>query len=407
MLQGKTIVLGVTGGIAAYKAAALCSALVQKGANVRVILSSSAIQFIQPLTFQALSRNHVVVDTFEEKDPTVIAHIDLADRADLIVVAPATANFIAKAALGLGDDMLSTTLLATEAPILVCPAMNVHMYQHPAVQHNMNILRSRGIRYVEPGEGFLACGYTGKGRMAEPEEIVSAIIHELTPKQDLAGKKILITAGATREAVDPVRFFTNRSTGKMGYAIAEAAKERGAEVILVSGRSTALNPPAGVDWVPIESAEDMFQAVAARADQADVIIKAAAVADYRPAVVHEQKMKKKDGNLTIELVRTKDILRHLGEHKKPTQVLVGFAAETENVEENAMKKVLAKNLDFIVANNVAMEGAGFGTDTNIVSLYDQNGLIHSLPQLSKREVADRILDEAISRSEAKAKCTPK
>ncbi|RXT15044.1 bifunctional phosphopantothenoylcysteine decarboxylase/phosphopantothenate--cysteine ligase CoaBC [Ammoniphilus sp. CFH 90114] len=407
MLQGKTIVLGVTGGIAAYKAAALCSALVQRGADVRVILSSSALQFIQPLTFQALSRNHVMIDTFEEKDPTVISHIDLADQADLIVVAPATANFLGKAALGLGDDMLSTTLLATRAPVMVCPAMNVHMYQHPAVQHNMELLRARGVQFVEPGEGFLACGYVGKGRMAEPEEIVDTIIKHFTLKQDLVGKKLVITAGATREAVDPVRFFTNRSTGKMGYALAEAASRRGAKVILVSGKSTSLPIPPGVEWMPIESADDMYQAVVSQAHDADMIIKAAAVADYRPAVVHEHKLKKKEGNLVIEFERTTDILRYLGEHKLPTQVLVGFAAETENLEENAMRKVISKNLDFIVANNVALEGAGFGTDTNIVSLYDKNGLIKTLPQLAKREVADCILDEAILRSEEKVQCMPK
>ncbi|WP_134700309.1 bifunctional phosphopantothenoylcysteine decarboxylase/phosphopantothenate--cysteine ligase CoaBC [Ammoniphilus sp. YIM 78166] len=401
MLQGKTIVLGVTGGIAAYKAAALCSALVQKGAEVRVILSSSSRQFIQPLTFQALSRHHVIVDTFEEKDPSVIAHIDLADRADLVVIAPATANVLAKAALGLGDDMLTTTLLATQAPVMVCPAMNVHMYQHPAVQKNMQTLKERGVLFVEPGEGFLACGYTGKGRMAEPEAIVEAIISQFEVKKDLVGKRVLITAGATREAVDPVRFFTNRSTGKMGYALAEAAQARGAQVTLISGGSNPLARPDGVEWIPIESAEDMYQAVMSRADEADIIIKSAAVADYRPAVIYDQKMKKKEGNLTIELVRTKDILRQLGEQKLAHQVLVGFAAETENVEENAMKKVHVKNLDFIVANNVAQVGAGFGTDTNIVSLYDRNGLLLSLPQLSKREVSDRILDEAIVRFEGK------
>ncbi len=407
MLQGKTIVLGVTGGIAAYKAAALCSALIQRGAEVRVILSSSSLQFIQPLTFQALSRHHVIVDTFEEKDPAVIAHIDLADRADLIVIAPATANVLAKAALGLGDDMLTTTLLATEAPVMVCPAMNVHMYQHPAVQKNMQTLKERGMLFVEPGEGFLACGYTGKGRMAEPEAIVEAIISQFEVKKDLVGKRVLITAGATREAVDPVRFFTNHSTGKMGYALAEAASARGAQVTLISGRSNPLAKPAGVEWIPIESAEDMYQAVMSRADEADIIIKSAAVADYRPAVIHDQKMKKKEGNLTIELVRTKDILRQLGEQKLAHQVLVGFAAETENVEENAMKKVHGKNLDFIVANNVAQVGAGFGTDTNIVSLYDRNGLLLSLPQLSKREVSDRILDEAILRFEDKRSCMHK
>ena len=271
MLQGKTILLGVTGGIAAYKAAALCSSLVQKGADVHVILTESASKFIQPLTFQALSRHHVIVDQFEEKDYTSIAHIDLADRADLMVIAPATANFLAKAAYGIADDMLTTTLLATEAPVMVCPAMNVHMYQHVTVQRNMSLLKERGVLFVEPDEGFLACGYVGKGRMAEPADITEEIIRALTPKRDLTGKKILVTAGATRESIDPVRFLTNRSTGKMGYAVAQQAKERGAEVILVSG-VTNLQKPAGVETHVVESAEDMFQVVRKLAETADVVI---------------------------------------------------------------------------------------------------------------------------------------
>ncbi|MBP1930719.1 bifunctional phosphopantothenoylcysteine decarboxylase/phosphopantothenate--cysteine ligase CoaBC [Ammoniphilus resinae] len=404
MLTGKTIVLGVTGGIAAFKAASICSGLVQKGADVRVILSKSALNFIQPLTFQALSRNHVVVDTFEEKDPSVIAHIELADRADLIIVAPATANFLAKAAYGIADDMLTTTLLATQAPIFICPAMNVHMYHHPAVQQNISILQSRGYHFIDSDEGFLACGYTGKGRLAEPEQIIERVESYHTPRQDLQGINILVTAGATREKVDPVRFFTNRSTGKMGYAVAEAAIARGATVTLVSGPAQ-LPIPNGVNVIPIESAEEMFQAVASKSNEADVIIKAAAVADYRPAQVHEQKMKKLDGNLTLEFVRTKDILRYLGEHKRPQQVLVGFAAETESVESNAMKKIREKNLDLIVANNVSMEGAGFGTDTNIVTLIEQKGVLAALPMLSKREVADRILTEAAKKWREKQTCT--
>ncbi|HJV44158.1 MAG TPA: bifunctional phosphopantothenoylcysteine decarboxylase/phosphopantothenate--cysteine ligase CoaBC [Bacillota bacterium] len=406
MLQGKTIVLGVTGGIAAYKAAALCSNLVQKGAKVRVIMTRSATNFIQPLTFQALSRNHVIVDTFEEKDPTVIAHIDLADQADLIVVAPATANFLAKYAHGMADDMLMTTLLATQAPVMVCPAMNVHMYDHPAVKQNMDTLRQMGVYFTEPGEGFLACGYTGKGRMEEPEVIAGQIISLMTQEKDLAGLKILVTAGATRESVDPVRFFTNRSTGKMGYAIAEAAAKRGAEVTLVSAPSF-LDLPQGVERISVESAEDMFQAVTSRMQTADLIVKAAAVADYRPAVIYDQKMKKQEGNLMFELVRTKDILQYVGEHKNDHQILVGFAAETENVEQNAKKKIIKKNLDLIVANNVAVEGAGFGTDTNIVHLYDQNGIIEALPIMTKRKVADRILTEALKKFKGKTTCTQK
>ena len=404
MITGKTIVLGVTGGIAAFKAAALCSKLVQKGAKVHVILTKSAMQFIQPLTFQALSRNHVTTDTFEEKEPSKIAHIDLADRADLIVVAPATANFLAKAALGLADDMLTTTLLATEAPVMVCPAMNVHMYNHPAVKKNLSLLKTMGILFVEPGEGFLACGYVGKGRMAEPEQITQEIENYFLAKKDLQGKRILITAGATRERIDPVRFLSNRSTGKMGYAVAQAARDRGAEVVLVSG-VTNVNPPAGVQMVLIESAEEMFQAVVAHAGNADIIIKAAAVADYRPAVVLSQKMKKKEENLSIQLERTKDILHYLGQHKKAGQILVGFAAETNNVMEYALDKINRKNLDFIAANNVAQEGAGFGVDTNIVQLYDKDGLIKSLPKMDKRNVAQQILDVAKMKLKDKEQCS--
>ncbi|RKD24140.1 phosphopantothenoylcysteine decarboxylase [Ammoniphilus oxalaticus] len=406
MLHGKTIVLGVTGGIAAYKAAALCSALVQKGAEVHVILTASAAEFIQPLTFQALSRRHVIVDMFVEQDPTIISHIDLADRADLVVIAPTTANVIAKATHGIADDMLTTMLLATRAPVMICPAMNVHMYEHVAVQQNMDTLRERGVLFVEPAEGFLACGYVGKGRMAEPDVIADKVVQFFTKKQDLHGKTVLVTAGATREAFDPIRFITNRSTGKMGYAIAEGARARGAKVILVSG-ITHIAQPSGVQTRVVESAEDMYQTVCRYADEADVIIKSAAVSDYRPIEVHDQKVKKKDGNLVIEFARTKDILKHLGEHKQANQILIGFAAETERVEEYAMEKIMSKNLDFIVANNVAMEGAGFGTDTNIVSLYDQAGLVFSLPQLSKREVAERILDEVVARSKGKNTCMPK
>ncbi|GAB7388080.1 bifunctional phosphopantothenoylcysteine decarboxylase/phosphopantothenate--cysteine ligase CoaBC [Bacillaceae bacterium] len=389
-MLGKTIVLGVTGGIAAYKAAALCSSLTQKGADVRVIMTRSACEFVQPLTFQALSRHPVYVETFEEKDPSVIAHIDLADSADLIVIAPATANVIGKLANGIADDMLTTTVLAARAPVMIAPAMNVHMYRHPAVEANIRQLQAWGVRFIEPGEGPLACGYVGKGRLAEPEEIVAAIEAFFRERQDLSGFRFLVTAGATREKLDPVRYFTNRSTGKMGYAIARAAAERGADVTLVSGK-TSLTPPAGVKLVEVESAQEMFEAVLSRMDEADVIVKAAAVADYRPAVVYEQKLKKKEGTLTVEMERTPDILQTLGE-RKTRQFLVGFAAETENVEEHARSKLLRKNLDLIVANDVTQPGAGFESETNIVTVFDANGEVCRWPCLSKAELAHRLLD---------------
>ncbi|WP_188816560.1 bifunctional phosphopantothenoylcysteine decarboxylase/phosphopantothenate--cysteine ligase CoaBC [Calditerricola satsumensis] len=388
-MKGKTILLGVTGGIAAYKAAALTSRLVQQGADVHVILTEAAARFVTPLTFQALSRNAVHTDVLEEKDPRVIAHIDLADRADLVIVAPATANFLAKAACGLADDMLSAVLLATRAPVLLAPAMNVNMYRHPAVQANLARLRAWGWHVVEPGEGYLACGWTGKGRMAEPEAIAAAAEALLAGQRDLAGLRILVTAGATQEALDPVRYLTNRSSGKMGYAIAEEAARRGAEVILVTG-PTALEPPADVRVVRVTTAQEMYEAVLDAYPRVDVVIKAAAVADYRPKTVHAQKMKKGAETLVLELERTPDILQTLGE-RKAHQFLVGFAAETERVADYAQEKLKRKNLDLVVANDVTQEGAGFGADTNIVAVYDRDGLVAEWPKLPKREVAARLL----------------
>lgn len=400
-LQGKTIVLGVCGGIAAYKAAALTSKLTQAGAVVRVIMTESAVQFVAPLTFQVLSRHHVFVDTFDEKDPSVVSHINLADSADLVLVAPATANTIAKIALGLGDDMLSTTLLATTAPIWIAPAMNVHMYENPAVQMNMQTLLSRGVRFIEPGEGQLACGYVGKGRLAEPEEIFAAVERHFKGEvRRLEGQRVLVTAGGTVERIDPVRYITNDSSGKMGYAIAEEAVRMGAKVTLVSGPS-ALPVPAGVELVPVQSALDMREAVLSRFEESHVVIKAAAVADYRSVVIADQKIKKKSDSMTLELIKNPDILQELGTLKKH-QFVIGFAAETERLDEHALDKLKRKNCDLIVGNDVSQEGAGFSGDTNVVRIFDRNGLVEALPILSKRDVARRLLELTANRLPTKA-----
>ncbi|MGN7383352.1 bifunctional phosphopantothenoylcysteine decarboxylase/phosphopantothenate--cysteine ligase CoaBC [Paenibacillus sp. SAFN-117] len=395
MLKGKSILLGVSGGIAVYKAVSLCSKLAQAGADVRVIMTESAVKFVAPLTFQTLSRHHVMTDTFEEKDPSVVSHIDLADHADLVVIAPATANILAKMALGIGDDMLSTTLLATTAPILAAPAMNVHMYEHPAVLNNMETLRERGVRFIEPGEGQLACGYVGKGRLAEPEQIYEAIVAMLQPDLPLQGKKVLVTAGGTVERLDPVRYLSNDSSGKMGYAVAEEARGMGAEVVLISAPSS-LPRPEGVEFVPVVSALDMLSAVMERLNDVDIVIKAAAVADYRPAEASPVKIKKKDEEMTIRLVKNPDILQQIGE-RKTKQYVIGFAAETNDLEANGLDKLRRKNCDLMVANDVTLEGAGFGTDTNIVTLLDKDGNVERLPILSKREVARHLLKLAAER----------
>lgn len=393
MLTGKKILLCVTGGIAVYKAAALTSKLTQAGAQVKVILSESAVNFVAPLTFQALSRHDVYTDTFDEKDSKVIAHIDLADWADLILVAPATANVIGKLANGIADNMITTTLLAASSPIWIAPAMNVHMYSHPAVQKNIETLYGFGCRFIEPSEGYLACGYVGKGRLEEPEKITETISEFFKPSRlELSGRKVVITAGPTREKIDPVRYITNHSTGKMGYAIAEAAVSAGAEVVLISG-PVSINAPAGLKLIKVESAEEMYQAALNEFDYADVVIKTAAVSDYRPKVASAQKMKKQPGDEVLELERTKDILFELGQ-KKEQQILIGFAAETEQVEEYAKGKLIKKNADMIVANNVTAEGAGFGTDTNIVTLFKKDGSSEKLPLMSKKDVAVKILEEA-------------
>ena len=412
MLNGKVIVLGVTGGIAAYKAASLCSKLVQKGADVHVIMTSSAKQFITELTLQSLSKNPVYSDTFDEREPSVVSHIDLADKADLVLVAPATANIIAKMAHGLADDMLTTTLLATTAPVMISPAMNVHMYTHPAVVANMDTLVSRGVSLIEPGEGLLACGYVGKGRMEEPETIVQ-VVERFFEQQEkpggslndsvinaqnsglLTGKKVVVTAGGTIERIDPVRYITNDSSGKMGFAIAKAAQEMGADVRLIAARTDAA-PPEGIRTERVESAQEMYDAVMREFADSDIVIKAAAVADYRPASTAPSKMKKKGDTLTLELVKTADILETLGK-RKTTQFLVGFAAETDNVAEYAVDKLRRKNCDLIVANDVTREGAGFGTDTNRVHIFDAAGLALDLPLMSKEDVAHRLLSFAAER----------
>lgn len=391
-MQNKRILLCVTGGIAAYKAVALTSKLTQLHTQVKVIMSEHATKFVTPLTFQAISRNPVYIDTFNEIDPEKIAHIDLAEWADVIVIAPATANIIGKLAHGIADDMMTTTLLATTKPVFLAPSMNVHMYLHPAVQENMEILASRGYEFIEPGEGYLACGYVGKGRMAEPEEIIDHLIRFFSSQKTiLQGKRILITAGPTRERIDPVRYITNFSSGKMGYALAEEAVKLGADVILVSG-PVSLAPPARVKVLQVESAQQMYETVLAHFPETDIIIKTAAVADYRPKSVASQKLKKKTDTLVIELEKTVDILAELGKRKNQ-QFLVGFAAETENIEENAKEKLRKKNLDLIVVNDVTQEGAGFGVDTNIVTIYRKNGTKLALPKMSKTRVARVILEE--------------
>lgn len=402
MLKGKKIVLGVTGGIAAYKAAALTSKLVQKGAEVHVIMTESAKKFITELTLQSLSRNPVYTDTFDERDASVVSHIHLADTADLVLVAPATANTIAKMAHGLADDMLTTTLLATTAPVIIAPAMNVHMYEHPAVIANMNTLHSRGVHFIEPGVGQLACGYVGKGRLEEPETIAAALetfFDHSSQKGCLAGKKVVVTAGGTIERIDPVRYITNDSSGKMGVAFAAAAKDMGAEVTLVAA-NMQVPYPADVEVVKVQSAQEMYEAVHKLWPKTDIMVKAAAVADYRPAEAAKQKIKKKDDTFTLSLVKTIDILESLGK-EKTHQYLIGFAAETNDVEFHAKGKLERKNADLIVANDVTKPGAGFGTDTNAVEIYDKHGLVKELAVISKDEVARQVFQIAISQMEGR------
>lgn len=393
MMQKNNILLCVSGGIAVYKAVALVSKLSQAGMNVKVIMTESARQFVNPLSFQVMSKNDVFFDTFDEKDSAVIAHIDLADWAELILVAPATANTIGKLANGIADDMITTTLLATTAPVWIAPAMNVHMYDHPAVKRNLAQLATDGYRFIEPSEGFLACGYVGKGRLEEPEKITELVVkHFRTPAnpQLLKGKKVVVSAGPTREKIDPVRFITNFSSGKMGYAMAEAARDLGADVVLVSG-PVALEAPSGMKVIQVESSQQMFEAIDAEFENAQIVIKTAAVADYRPKQFHATKVKKQDGDANIELERTIDILATLGA-RKTTQVLIGFAAETNNVENYAQQKLVKKNADYIIANDVTEEGAGFGIDTNRVTLFGRDNVRQQYPQMSKQLLARQLLE---------------
>ena len=395
MLKGKTVVLGVTGSIAAYKIANLASALVKLHADVTVIMTKNATNFINPITFETLTGNKCLVDTFDRNFSYNVEHVSLAKRADICLIAPASANVIGKMAHGIADDMLTTTVLACKCKKLVSPAMNTNMYENPVVQDNLKILSSYGFEIIDPAFGYLACGDTGAGKMPEPEVLLSYILKEIACEKDLAGKKVLITAGPTREKIDPVRYITNHSTGKMGYALAENCMLRGAEVTLVSG-PVALTPPPFVDVVPVVSAADMAKAVKQRAGQQDIIIKAAAVADYRPSNPADEKVKKKDGDSSLLLERTEDILSYLGNHRREGQFICGFSMETENMLENSKKKLEKKNVDMIVANNLKTKGAGFGTDTNVVTIITKDE-VKELEMMSKAGVAACIMDEIIAR----------
>ncbi len=394
MLKGKTILLGVTGGIAAYKAAALASSLVKLHAAVEVVMTENATQFIAPLTFEQLTGRKCLVDTFDRNFVHQVEHISLAQRTDLVIIAPATANVCAKLAHGLADDMLTTTVLACNCPKLIAPAMNTGMYENPVTQDNLKLLQHYGWEVIEPASGRLACGAVGKGKLPEPEDLVQYILKRLAMEKDLQGKKILVTAGPTQEALDPVRYLTNHSTGKMGYAIAKMAMLRGAEVTLVSG-PTNLPPVPFVNMVNIHSAQEMFEAVAANASQSDIIVKSAAVADYTPATYADNKLKKKDGDMSIPLKRTQDILAWLGENKQADQIICGFSMETENMVENSQAKLHKKNVDMICANNLKQAGAGFGVDTNILTLITKEK-VTELPIMTKEPAANAILD-AISK----------
>ena len=390
MLTGKTIVLGVTGGIAAYKSANLASMLVKLHADVHVIMTQNATHFITPMTFETLTNNKCIVDTFDRNFSFDVKHVSLAKRGDLFVVAPCTANVIGKLAHGICDDMLTTTMLATKAPKLIAPAMNTGMWENPILQDNLTKLQGYGYHIIEPIIGRLACGDTGTGKMNSEEVIIEHILTFMAKDKDLKGRKVLITAGPTQESIDPVRYITNHSSGKMGYAIAKMARLRGADVTLISG-PVNIKPFTGIELVPVKSANDMFQAVTSRSSEADIIIMCSAVADYTPASYSEQKVKKHNGELSIELTRTKDILGYLGEHKHDGQILVGFSMETENLIENSRAKLTKKNVNLICANSISDGNTGFAVDTNKVTLIS-NDEIKELPLCSKEDTADKILD---------------
>ena len=393
MLKGKTVLLGITGSIAAYKIAYLASALKKLHADVQVLMTENATNFINPITFETLTGNKCLVDTFDRNFQFQVEHVSIAKKADVVMIAPASANVIGKIANGLADDMLTTTVMACRCQKIFAPAMNTAMYENPIVQDNIKKLLSYGYEVLTPASGYLACGDTGAGKMPEPETLLEYILKEVAFEKDLAGKKVLVTAGPTQEAIDPVRCLTNHSSGKMGYAIAKMAMLRGAEVTLVSG-PTAIQPPLFVNVIPVTTARDMFEAVTDLSDQQDIIIKAAAVADYRPKQVCEDKVKKKDDQVSIELERTDDILKYLGEHKPDGQFLCGFSMETENMIGNSRVKLTRKNLDMVAANNVKMAGAGFQGDTNVLTLITQDEEV-SLPLMSKEDAAGKILDKIL------------
>lgn len=393
-MKGKTVVLGITGSIAAYKMANVASALIKRGADVHVIMTENATKFIHPITFETLTNHKCLVETFDRNFQFHVAHVSLAKQADVMLIAPASANVIGKMAHGIADDMLTTTVLACKAPILVAPAMNTNMLENAIVQENIEYLRQHGMTIIQPDAGRLACGDTGSGKLAKEETLIEYIEYALVKEKDLAGKKVLVTAGPTQESIDPVRYITNHSSGKMGYAIAKAARSRGAEVTLVSGK-TNLETPLGVNRIDVVSAKEMFKAVTLRAPEQDIIVKAAAVADYRPSKIAEQKMKKSEGSMAIELERTDDILQYVGERKKENQLICGFAMETEHLLERAEEKRKRKNLDMIVANSISQEGAGFQGDTNIVTIITKNGQ-KPIAKMSKDAIAHVILDELVN-----------
>ncbi len=393
MLKGKTVLLGVSGSIAAYKTAYLASALKKLNADVHVLMTRNATNFINPITFETLTGNKCLVDTFDRNFEFSVEHVSLAKQADVVMIAPASANVIGKLAHGIADDMLTTTVMACKCQKIIAPAMNTNMFENPVVQDNLQILRNYGYEVISPATGYLACGDTGAGKMPEPELLLEYILQEIAFEKDMDGLKVLVTAGPTREAVDPVRYITNHSTGKMGYAIARTCVRRGADVTLVSGPS-ALKPPEFVNVISVKSAKDMFDAVTGIAKEQDIIIKAAAVADYRPKHVSTEKVKKQDGTLTLEMERTDDILAYLGEHKREGQFLCGFAMETENLLENSRKKLAKKHLDMVVANSLRVQGAGFGGDTNVVTIITDNEEV-SLGKMSKEETASHILDKIL------------